>query len=176
MDRMKCQHAVFSFHYGAHQGRAETFGGAGAQSIKGAHGKRLLIELCPLLICVSKWMLLCWYSSKCHDVGLKKETCHRSAGVSWPATRCLCMSSTWLVVCCCWLPSWYPIIVSVAPPVSPSFISLFSLLVSVVLCWSVVFRCVCVCYVDYATVLCLPACLPVFPLRGGFCYSVSFYD
>ncbi len=41
-----------------HQGRAETFGGAGAQSIKGAHGTRLLIGLCSLLICVSKWMLL----------------------------------------------------------------------------------------------------------------------
>ncbi len=40
------------------QGRAETFGGAGAQSIKGAQGTRLLIGLCSLLICVSKWMLL----------------------------------------------------------------------------------------------------------------------
>ncbi len=37
---------------------AGTFGGAGAQSIKGAHGARLLIGLCSLLICVSKWMLL----------------------------------------------------------------------------------------------------------------------
>ncbi len=54
------------------QGRAETFGGAGAQSIKGAHGTWLLIGLCSLLICVSKWMLLYWYSSKCHDAGLKK--------------------------------------------------------------------------------------------------------
>ncbi len=40
------------------QGRAETFGGAGAQSIKGAHGTLILIGLCSLLICVSKWMLL----------------------------------------------------------------------------------------------------------------------
>ncbi len=40
------------------QGRAETFGGAGAQSIKGAHGTQLLIGLCSLLICASKWMLL----------------------------------------------------------------------------------------------------------------------
>ncbi len=40
------------------QGRAETFGGAGAQSIKGAHGTQLLIGLCCLLICASKWMLL----------------------------------------------------------------------------------------------------------------------
>ncbi len=43
---------------GAEQGRAETFGGAGAQSIKGAHGTQLLIGLCSLLICVSKWKLL----------------------------------------------------------------------------------------------------------------------
>ncbi len=42
----------------AEQGRAETFGGAGAQSIKGAHGTQLLIGLCSLLICVSKWTLL----------------------------------------------------------------------------------------------------------------------
>ncbi len=34
------------------QGRAETFGGAGAQSIKGAHGTQLLIGLCSLLIYV----------------------------------------------------------------------------------------------------------------------------
>ncbi len=57
------------------------------------------------------------------------------------------------------LPSCYLIIVSVAPPVSPSlpsFVSLFILLVSVVLCWSVVFRRVCVMLT--ATVLCLPAC------------------
>ncbi len=40
------------------QGRAETFGGAGAQSIKGAHGTRLLIGMCSLRICVSKWMLV----------------------------------------------------------------------------------------------------------------------
>ncbi len=40
------------------QGRAVTFGGAGAQSLKGAHRTRLLIGLCSLLICVSKWMLL----------------------------------------------------------------------------------------------------------------------
>ncbi len=47
-----------SHSYNLQQGRAETFGGAGAQSIKGAHGTRLLIGLCSLLICVSKWMLL----------------------------------------------------------------------------------------------------------------------
>ncbi len=63
-------------HCCGEQGCAETFGGAGAQSIKGAHGARLLIGLCSLLICVSKWMLLYWYSSKCHDAGLKKK--HRT--------------------------------------------------------------------------------------------------
>ncbi len=67
---------IYNFSQPAMQGRAETFGGAGAQSIKGAHGTRLLIGLCSLLICASKWMLLYWYSSKCHDAGLKKK--HRT--------------------------------------------------------------------------------------------------
>ncbi len=77
----------------------------------------------------------------------------------------------------CPLPSCYLIIVWVVPPVSPSlpsFVSLFSLLVSVVLYWSVVFRRVC--YVDCATVLCLPACF--FPFGLVFVYFViksSFY-
>ncbi len=47
-----------TYHMGSQQGRAETFGEAGAQSIKGAHGTQLLIGLCSLLICASKWMLL----------------------------------------------------------------------------------------------------------------------
>ncbi len=34
----------------------------------------LSIGLCCLLICVSTWMLLYWYSSKCHDAGLKRNT------------------------------------------------------------------------------------------------------
>ncbi len=57
----------------------------------------------------------------------------------------------------CPLSSCYLIIVSVAPPVSPSlpsFVSLFSLLVSAVLCWSVVFRRVCV-YVKCTQPVCL---------------------
>ncbi len=58
------------------QGHAETFGGACAQSIKGAHGTQLLIGLCSLLICVSKWRLLYWYSSKWLDTGLKNK--HRT--------------------------------------------------------------------------------------------------
>ncbi len=72
--------------------------------------------------------------------------CHGPAGVPRLATRCLCVLNTWLVVCLvpcapmsivCPLPSCYLIIVSVAPAVSPSlpsFVSLYSLLVSAVLC------------------------------------------
>ncbi len=64
--------------------------------------------------------------------------CHGPAGVPRLATRCLCLLSTWLVVCLvpcapmsivCPLPSCYLIIVSVAPAVSPSlpsFVSLYS--------------------------------------------------
>ncbi len=97
--------------------------------------------------------------------------CHGPAGVPRLATRCLCVLSTWLVVCLvpcapmsivCPLPSCYLIIVSVAPAVSPSlpsFVSLYSLLVSAVLCWSVVFS---VSNVVFHVWLCsslLPACL-----------------
>ncbi len=109
--------------------------------------------------------------------------CHGPAGVPWLATRCLCVLSTWLVVCLvpcapmsivCPLPSCYLIIVSVAPAVSPSlpsFVSLYSLLMSAILGWSVVFHVSCVTWVFHVW-LCpslLPACLLVFPLRGGFC-------
>ncbi len=77
---------------------------------------------------------------------LNTPCCHGPAGVPRLATRCLCVLSTWLVVCLvpcapmsivCPLPSCYLIIVSVAPAVSPSlpsFVSLYSLLVSAVLC------------------------------------------
>ncbi len=68
----------------------------------------------------------------------------------------------------CPLSSCYLIIVSVAPPVSPSlpsFVSLFSLLVSAVLCsCDRVIECD---TVDCATVFCLPACF--FPL-GWFLF------
>ncbi len=70
----------------------------------------------------------------------------------------------------CPLPSCYLIIVSVAPPVSPSlpsFVSLFSLLVSVVLCRSVILRHVCMLSVHSS----LPVC---FPLQGGFCSSLFY--
>ncbi len=75
------------------------------------------------------------------------------------------MACCWLVPCApmsivCPLPSCYLIIVSVAPAVSPSlpsFVSLYSLLVSAVLCWSVVLRHVSFMF-DCAPVACLPAC------------------
>ncbi len=114
---------------------------------------------------------------------LKGGLCHGPAGVPRLATRCLCVLSTWLVVCLvpcapmsivCPLPSCYLIIVSVAPAVSPSFVSLYSLLVSAVLCWSVVFRVSNVMWVSCLTVLQSSACLLVFPLRGGFCSLFYF--
>ncbi len=121
---------------------------------------------------------------------LKGGLCHGPAGVPRLATRCLCVLSTWLVVCLvpcapmsivCPLPPCYLIIVSVAPAVSPSlpsFVSLYSLLVSAVLCWSVVFHVSTSCECFMLTVLqfyaCLPACLLVFPLRGGFCSLFYF--
>ncbi len=70
----------------------------------------------------------------------------RSCWCAQAGHQCLCVLSTWLVVCLvpcapmsivCPLPSCYLIIVSVAPAVSPSlpsFVSLYSLLVSAVLC------------------------------------------
>ncbi len=51
-----------------------------------------------------------------------------------------------------------------------SFVSLFNLLVSAVLCWFVVLRRVCMLNVHSS----LPVCLPVFPLRGGFCCSLFY--
>ncbi len=74
----------------------------------------------------------------------------------------------------CPLPSSYLIIVSVAPAVSPSlpsFVSLYSLLVSAVLCWSIVLRRECF----VLTVHQSSACLFVFPLRGGFCSSLFYF-
>ncbi len=76
--------------------------------------------------------------------------CHGPAGVPRLATRCLCLLSTWLVVCLvpcapmsivCPLPSCYVIIVSVAPAVSPSLPSFVSLYSSPCVCSPVLIRC-----------------------------------
>ncbi len=74
----------------------------------------------------------------------------------------------------CPLPSCYFIIVSVAPAVSPSlplFVSLYSLLVSAVMCWSVVLRCECFMLTVLQSYACLPACL-FFPF--GVVYVLLF--
>ncbi len=72
---------------------------------------------------------------------------------------------------------------SVAPAVSPSlpsFVSLYSLLVSAVLCWSVVFHvstsCVSVsCLTVLQSSACLPACLPAcFSPSGWFLLFICF--
>ncbi len=99
--------------------------------------------------------------------------CHGPAGVPRLATRCLCLLSTWLVVCLvpcapmsivCPLPSCYLIIVSVAPAVSPSLPSFVSLYSSPCVCSPVLIRCLS-CVVRYVSVSCwlcssfMPACL-----------------
>ncbi len=100
----------------------------------------------------------------------------RSLCLCWAhGLLCLCSAMCFLLSIVCPLTSCYQIIVSIAPTVSPSlpsFVSLFTLLVSVVLCWSVVFRPVCV-MSDCVTVLCLPACFP--PSWCFLFFLVSFY-
>ncbi len=78
---------------------------------------------------------------------------------------CLLLVLCALLSIICPRPSCYLIIVSVAPPVSPSlpsFVSLYSLLVSAVLFWSFVLHHV---YVDCTAVPCPPRPPP----WGGFC-------
>ncbi len=128
-------------------------------------------------------ILLCTEPIHC-SINVSCQICHGPAGVPRLATRCLCLLSTWLVVCLvpcapmsivCPLPSCYVIIVSVAPAVSPSFVSLYS---SPCVCSPVLIRClscVHVMWVKCLTVLQSSACLLVFPLRGGLCSFVSFY-
>ncbi len=110
----------------------------------------------------------------------------RSCWCAQAGHQCLCVLSTWLVVCLvpcapmsivCPFPSCYLIIVSVAPAVSPSlpsFVSLYSLLVSAVLFWSVVFRVSMSCELNVW--LCsslLPACL-FFPFGVVFVLLFNF--
>ncbi len=103
---------------------------------------------------------------------LKGGLCHGPAGVPRLATRCLCLLSTWLVVCLvpcapmsivCPLPSCYLIIVSVAPAVSPSLPSFVSLYSSPCVCSPVLIRCLSCVFVMWVSCwLCssfLPACL-----------------
>ncbi len=119
-----------------------------------------------------------------HSALWVSSLCHGPAGVPRLATRCLCVLSTWLVVCLvpcapmsivCPLPSCYLIIVSVAPAVSPSLPSFVSLYSSPCVCSLVLIRClscVHVMWVKCLTVLQSSACLLVFPLWGGFCSFV----
>ncbi len=152
--------------------------------------KVYFMQLCALQN-INYISFTCWLLAKKYFRIHLNGHCHGPAGVPRLATRCLCVLSTWLVVCLvpcapmsivCPLPSCYLIIVSVAPAVSPSFVSLYS---SPCVCSLVLIRCLS-CVVRYVSVSCwlcssfMPACLPAclfFPFGVVFvvlCFVLLF--
>ncbi len=110
---------------------------------------------------INHW-ISCW-SCWCARAGHQMSLC-------WAHGLLFVVGAMCSPVYCLPLPSCYLIIVSVAPPVSPSlpsFVSLFSLLVSAVLFWSVVLRHV---YVDCTAVPCPPA-----PM-GWFLFTLFYFN
>ncbi len=159
---------------GAHRLRSRARSGLGAHAVHSGPGPRSGLgthrarsraspTLAPLCAHCSRpsstpraWptsLLEIFLFSVCGASGirsLKGGLCHGPAGVPRLATRCLCLLSTWLVVCLvpcapmsivCPLPSCYLIIVSVAPAVSPSLPSFVSLYSSPCVCSPVLIRC-----------------------------------
>ncbi len=77
----------------------------------------------------------------------------------------------------CPLPSCYPIIVSVAPPVSPSLPSFVSIFYPPGVCSPVLIHCLSsfVCYVNCTTVACLPFIIYYYFFTFKKCYVFFFF-